>query len=104
MKTACIQNIIWRRQPPNENDGPRPFYKTPQYSFQIAILTDFAKQNQSKWRSEKFYSAAEGGGILFTQPQHRYLKKINIHEIYKNQNTLAMAAPDPGAAIHIPHL
>jgi hypothetical protein len=42
------------------------------YSFQIAILIDFAKQNQSKWRSEKFSFAATGGGILFTQPQERF--------------------------------
>jgi hypothetical protein len=31
-------------------------------------LTDFEKQNRSKWRSEKFYFSVLGGKILFTQP------------------------------------
>jgi hypothetical protein len=37
-----------------------------EYSFWIAILTDFALQNQSKWRSKKFSFAAKGGGLIFT--------------------------------------
>jgi hypothetical protein len=39
-----------------------------QYYFWIAILTDFALQNQSEWLSKKFCFGTEGGEIFFTQP------------------------------------
>ena len=45
-------------------------------SFWIAILTDFASQNWSKWRSKKFYFAAVCGKILFTQSHNMFFRTL----------------------------
>jgi hypothetical protein len=41
-----------------------------EYSFYIAVLTNFTNKNWSKWQYKKFSFAPVGGKILFTQPQY----------------------------------